>query len=42
MRDRFGKFQGLTRWQKLAIALMLLLILLTWLGVCLILASYFV
>jgi len=42
MGNRFHKIQGLTRWQKLAIALMLLLILLTWLGVCLILASYLV
>jgi hypothetical protein len=42
MRDRLRWLQGLTRWQRLAIALMFLLILLTWLGVCLILGSYVV
>ncbi len=42
MRDLLYHISRLARWQKLVISLMLLLILLTWLSVCLILGSYLV
>ena len=42
MRDLFRYITRLVWWQRLAISLMLLLILLTWLAVCLVLGSYLV
>ncbi len=40
MRDLLRQIARFVWWQKLAIGLMILLIVLTWLAVCLILASY--
>lgn len=42
MRSILQSIKKLARWQQLVIVLMLLIILLTWLAVCVILGSYLV
>ena len=41
MRKRFQSVMQLALWQKLVIGAMLLLILLTWLAICLVITGFF-